>query len=232
MAGWTPGADYAQEHLDPFVEDTPYQDLGNTMAPDFGDYKENPYRKKYAHVSPDEVAINVAFDNPEYFQLTPGYMAVDKTWLLEQWDLLSKQPWFRGFQVRNEAETELRPQRPGSFVVRVSQSQPGHYAISAIQADGAFEHMLILPTVARTPGAPGNTRYRLGSKSLNLFNTVPKLIAYYNNHPYHSRHYLIGEVITEKQKGGYVEVGVGAEPVEGGLKAGYIALPDVPAGYF
>lgn len=92
----------------------------------------------------------------------------------------------------------------GSFVVRVSQSEPGrsnssffvvarncppsqlmfpgHYAISSIQHKG-MDHMLILPSYAGPDStAPGCTRYRLGTYSRDLFNTVPKLIAFYIDH--------------------------------------------------
>ncbi len=77
-------------------------------------------------------------------------------------------------------------------------------------------------------GAPGNTRYRLGTYSKDRFNTVPKLVAYYIGtagsapnphawlachvvnsnlprspaHPYIGRHFLMGEVIPENQNGG------------------------------
>jgi hypothetical protein len=58
----------------------------------------------------------------------------------------------------------------------------GHYAISAIQHKG-MDHMLILPSYAGPDSsAPGSTRYRLGTYSRDLFNTVPKLIAYYIDH--------------------------------------------------
>jgi hypothetical protein len=36
------------------------------------------------------------------------------------------QPWFRGLCTREQAEKELMNKTPGSFVVRVSQSEPGN----------------------------------------------------------------------------------------------------------
>ena len=91
----------------------------------------------------------------------------------------------------------------GSFVTRVSQSQPGHFALSVVQEGKHFDHMLILPSYAgNDSGAPGNTRYRLGTYSRLLFNTVPKLVAYYIGHPYINTSRLIGEVVPEAQEGG------------------------------
>ena len=34
-----------------------------------------------------------------------GYLAVDPDWLADQWDMLSTQPWFRGFFDRSKAST-------------------------------------------------------------------------------------------------------------------------------
>jgi hypothetical protein len=60
----------------------------------------------------------------------------------------------------------------GSFIVRVSESQPGRYAISALQGS-AIQHLLVIPSYAGSdPNAPGGTRYRLGETSRILFNTV------------------------------------------------------------
>jgi len=93
--------------------------------------------------------------------------------------------------------------------VRVSQSQPGHYAISAIQHNNHFDHMLILPSQAHggDVNAPGNTRYRLGTTTREMFNTVPKLIAYYIDRPYIDVRRLQGTVVPEQAgRGGYEEV--------------------------
>eukprot|EP00051_Salpingoeca_urceolata_P028560 m.487481 g.487481 ORF g.487481 m.487481 type:complete len:217 (-) comp25040_c0_seq1:171-821(-) len=162
----------------------------------------------YKMVEPDEVLLE-GLDNPVYDmgKGDAGYLAVQPDWLEDQWNLLACQPWFRGHQTRTEARRELTGQRPGSFTVRVSQSQPGHYAISAVQLHGQMEHMLILPSWAgKASGAPGNTRYRLGTMSRKLFNTVPKLIAYYIANPYIGTHYLRGAVEPEHQEGGYMMV--------------------------
>ena len=40
------------------------------------------------------------------------------------------QPWFRGFQTREDAFEELQGQSPGTFVVRVSNSEPGVLFVS------------------------------------------------------------------------------------------------------
>lgn len=56
--------------------------------------------------------------------------------------------------------------------------------------------MLVLPSYAgRDPTAPGGTRYRLGANSRVLFNTVPKLIAYYIAHPYHKNNHQLQGVV-------------------------------------
>lgn len=98
--------------------------------------------------------------------------------------------------------------------------------------------------------APGNTRYRLGTYSKMLFNTVPKLVAYYNGakphlstfctgstryahnttsaaHPYIDKHILVGDVVPEEQAGGYLEVtpdGYPAVPA-GAVAAALAAVP-------
>lgn len=136
------------------------------------------------------------------------YLALEDDWLTEQWSLLERQPWFRGKQQREEAEAELLGQSPGSFVVRVSTTEPGHYAISTVQFRGQMDHQLILPSRAGSNGeaAPGNTRYRLGTYSKELFNTIPKLCAYYIDRPYIDVRRLQGTVVSESQPGGYVRL--------------------------
>ena len=83
--------------------------------------------------------------------------------------------------------------------MRVSVSEPGHYAISCIQHGNDFDHMLILPSRAADTGtsAPGGTRYRLGTYTKELFNTVPKLVAYYIDHAYIDKRRLQGHVRPE-----------------------------------
>eukprot|EP00729_Bicosta_minor_P008169 gene8169-32321_t len=106
-----------------------------------------------------------------------------------------------------DAKQKLDVSPPGTFVTRVSQSQPGHFALSVVQEGKHFDHMLILPSYAgNDSGAPGNTRYRLGTYSRLLFNTVPKLVAYYIGHPYINTSRLKGEVVPEEQEGGYMMV--------------------------
>eukprot|EP00056_Hartaetosiga_gracilis_P016139 m.4046 g.4046 ORF g.4046 m.4046 type:complete len:227 (-) comp3791_c0_seq1:50-730(-) len=136
-----------------------------------------------------------------------GYLAVNPDWLEEQWKLLAIQPWFRGNEgyQRQDATKELRDADPGTFVVRVSVSQPGHYAISTKTRSGKIVSMLILPSWAGPDSnAPGQTQYRLGSTSKLLFNTVPKLIQYFSENNYYRGDSLKGEVIPEKQEGGYM----------------------------
>ncbi|EGD74060.1 hypothetical protein PTSG_05752 [Salpingoeca rosetta] len=136
-----------------------------------------------------------------------GYLAVNPEWLEEQWKLLSVQPWFRGAQsyTRHDATTELAQAEPGTFVVRISQSQPGHYAISAKTTANKIVSMLILPSWAGADStAPGHTQYRLGTASTLLFNTVPRLIKYYTENNYYMGERLKGEVVPEQQEGGYM----------------------------
>lgn len=185
-------------------------------------YDRGGAEAKYMSVSPD--AIVTAMENPMYFSSAPdkdGYKAISPDWLTEQWNMMQAQSWFKGFLSREEACTLLDGQRPGTFVVRVSVSQPGHYAISVVQPKNHFEHMLILPSFAgKDSSAPGNTRYRLGTYSKMLFNTVPKLVAYYNAHPYIDKHVLVGDVVPEEQAGGYLEVTPDGYPaVAGGAAA-------------
>ena len=128
-------------------------------------------------VSPD--AIVTSLENPMYFSSAPEkdgyaclrragqnhmfaragvdspadnlyrYKAISPDWLTEQWNMMQAQAWFKDFLSREEACALLDGQRPGTFVVRVSVSQPGHYAISVVQPKNHFEHMLILPSFVR-----------------------------------------------------------------------------------
>jgi hypothetical protein len=131
-------------------------------------------------------------------------------WLAHQWEVLHEQPWFRGFCGRGEAESELkRNPSLGAFVVRVSESKPGHYAISVLQRDSKsrpkVEHMLVLPSYAgRDPSAPGGTRYRLGETSRYLFNSVSKLVAFYNSRPYHTNNNKLNGTVYEIQGEGQI----------------------------
>jgi hypothetical protein len=166
------------------------------------DYLTFDQASSYAAVQPD-----AQYDQePEAFGGAGGYGPMEKDWLLEQWDLLKDQPWFRGHMRRPEAVEQLTGKPAGSFLVRVS-SEPGHYAISVIQDSGKIEHMLILSSYAGSDStAPGNTQYRLGTYSTYYFNTVPKLIAYYIANPYLDHHKLRGVVEPERQDGGYLTV--------------------------
>ncbi|EDQ92548.1 uncharacterized protein MONBRDRAFT_30924 [Monosiga brevicollis MX1] len=163
-----------------------------------------------------------------------GYLAVQPEWLEGQWELLSSQPWFRGSDDyrRDDATRELAGQEAGAFVVRISFSQPGHYAISAKTSENKIVSMLILPTWAGpNSNAPGQTQYRLGSQSKLLFNTVPKLIKYYTENPYYHGNRLKGDVRPEQQEGGYIDVTpVDVDPTKpasgdaGATDAGYLDM--------
>jgi len=183
----------------------------------------------------------------QYRDLAPsaddGYLAVNPDWLEEQWKLLSDQPWFRGDPKyrREDADAELLPQNPGTFVVRVSFSQPGHYAISAKSKKGHVHSMLILPSWAGpNSDAPGRTVYRLGSTSKLIFNTIVKLVKYYSEHNYYECDRLVGEIRPENQKGGYLMVKPGdlaavqrAEAAKGirEPKDGYMVLAGTKTAY-
>eukprot|EP00045_Choanoeca_perplexa_P003870 m.34058 g.34058 ORF g.34058 m.34058 type:complete len:189 (-) comp12271_c0_seq2:1291-1857(-) len=133
-----------------------------------------------------------------------SYLAVQPDWLDEQYTMLTTQPWFRkkGFG-RTQAEAELADKPIGSFLVRVS-SQEGNYAISVVRPGPNVEHMLVLPSYAGPNStAPGKTQYRIGTYSTDLFNTIPKLIAYYIAHPYYQQEKLVGLVVPEEQDGGF-----------------------------
>ena len=116
--------------------------------------------------------------------------------------MMTTQPWFRkkGYG-RVEAETELKDKPVGSFLLRVS-SQEGNYAISVVRPGPKVEHMLVLPSYAGpSSAAPGKTQYRIGTYSSDLFNTMPKLVAYYIAHPYYQDEKLVGLVVPEEQVG-------------------------------
>jgi len=68
--------------------------------------------------------------------------------------------------------------------LRRAAPRPGHFALSVVQEGGQLDHMLVLPSYAgKDANAPGATRYRLGTYSKMLFNTVPKLCAYVTHAP-------------------------------------------------
>eukprot|EP00041_Stephanoeca_diplocostata_P020497 m.460408 g.460408 ORF g.460408 m.460408 type:complete len:200 (+) comp21594_c0_seq3:132-731(+) len=176
------------------------------LAPNEGGVEES-----YLQVTPDQV-----FDDDAalggYLEMSAaqgtedgGYLAVDQDWLSDQWELMAEQPWFRGDMSRESSKKELKSRPVGSFVVRVSQSEPGHFALSVVQEGGQLDHMLILPSFAgHDSTAPGKTQYRLGTYSKLLFNTIPKLCAYYIGHTYIGNSRLRGEVKPETQEGGYL----------------------------
>ena len=163
----------------------------------------------YLAVEPDGEYLDMEPEDAD-----PGYLAVNPDWLEEQHHLLEHQPWFRGGDKyagysRKSATKELTKTAPGTFVVRVSQSEPGHYAISVMRKKGSITSMLILPSYGGADSiAPGHTVYRLGTYSKLIFNTVPKLLAYYIAHPYFDGEHLVGEVKPEaaSQGGGYILV--------------------------
>eukprot|EP00049_Salpingoeca_infusionum_P011635 m.203115 g.203115 ORF g.203115 m.203115 type:complete len:196 (+) comp14987_c1_seq1:80-667(+) len=140
------------------------------------------------------------------------YLAVSDDWLTSQHQLLSSQPWFRSSPYgRQSADSELAGKPVGSFVVRVS-SQQGNYAVSVVRDSGKVDHMLVLPSWAGSDStAPGQTQYRIGTYSTNLFNTIPKLVAYYIAHPFYNNERLLGFVMPESQDGG-LYLDVRAEP--------------------
>eukprot|EP00041_Stephanoeca_diplocostata_P037818 m.1447794 g.1447794 ORF g.1447794 m.1447794 type:complete len:1137 (+) comp25110_c0_seq12:126-3536(+) len=184
-----------------------------TGTRDAGDNGEN-----YAHVQPDEVVPDTV-DLTHYIQQREQKKELDMAtkaqsfqgdrpeWLMHQWDLLSEQDWFEGFCTREEAQEILADRINGSFVVRASESYHGHYAISVVQRTderAVCHHLLIFPSYAGgDPTVPGGTRYRLGKEQRNMFNTVPKLIAYYIANPYHHHYRLRGHVKQERQAGGF-----------------------------
>jgi len=193
-----------------------YLEMGPAAAAADGSYLEmgpGDVDASYLAVTPDHVFTTEA-ELTGYLEMSAadvgedgGYLAVDQDWLSDQWGLMAEQAWFRGDMRRDAAKKELHKRPVGSFVVRVSQSEPGHFALSVVQEGGKLDHMLVLPSFAgKDSSAPGKTQYRLGTYSKLLFNTIPKLCAYYIGHPYIGNSRLHGEVIPEKQEGGYLSV--------------------------
>eukprot|EP00037_Helgoeca_nana_P002128 m.31959 g.31959 ORF g.31959 m.31959 type:complete len:221 (-) comp12382_c0_seq1:114-776(-) len=188
-----------------------YLEMSPSGAP--GGYLDMTPDDSYLAVTPDQVFQNDA-ELTGYLEMSAaavgddgGYLAVDQDWLSEQWDLMAEQPWFRGDMKRDTAKKELQKKSVGSFVVRVSQSEPGHFALSVVQEGAKLDHMLVLPSFAgHDSTAPGKTQYRLGTYSKFLFNTIPKLCAYYIGHPYIGNSRLLGQVVPEKQEGGYLSI--------------------------
>ena len=103
----------------------------------------------------------------------------------EHWAPLEQQPWFRGSANRAEAQAELRNAAVGTFVIRTSESQPGHYVATVVQERVGIAHILIPPSGSSGDHAErGLTRYCFGLQSRTTFSAVPELIAYYLRHPY------------------------------------------------
>lgn len=134
-----------------------------------------------------------------------NFQGMNDEWIEQQHDKLSKQPWYKGDIGRKDALTVLKGKQDGAFLVRASQSQPGTYACSLVDK-GKVDHMLLLPSYAGAEAeAPGATYYRFGTKTKRLFNTVPKLIAYYIGHELDgTKLKLQGEVHAESQAGGFL----------------------------
>eukprot|EP00047_Mylnosiga_fluctuans_P003274 m.228326 g.228326 ORF g.228326 m.228326 type:complete len:239 (+) comp11728_c0_seq1:45-761(+) len=192
------GLDFVEEY-----DDGPEGYENDDPEPLGWNFEQGIVNPAYTGVLPDGV---YDMGKDEAGKKDQGYMAVKASWLDEQWSLLETQPWFRGHMNRDQAIRELTGKPGGSFVARVS-SQPGRYAISVIQRGGNIEHMLILPSYAGAESvAPGKTQYRIGTYSKLVFNTVPKLVAYYIGHPYIGTHSLRGDVNPESQEGGYMLV--------------------------
>eukprot|EP00055_Hartaetosiga_balthica_P013722 m.71544 g.71544 ORF g.71544 m.71544 type:complete len:192 (-) comp8354_c0_seq1:2397-2972(-) len=163
--------------------------------------------ESYLEVTPDGT-----FEEDQYLSLThdipDSYLAVEPTWLDAQEQLLLKQPWFRPSPFgRKQSDSELKGKPKGAFLVRAS-SQKGHYAVSVKRKSGVVDHMLVLPSWAGNDSdAPGQTQYRIGTYTTDLFNTIPKLIAFYIGHPFFDDERLIGIVQSEDQDGGfYIDV--------------------------
>eukprot|EP01147_Barroeca_monosierra_P010820 gene10819-2899_t len=202
--GFPDDDEFFADSVDPWdqTEESPYDNIQGLTAAE--NNKEDSDTKSYLVLEPDGEFDEEMQDAGEE---DDGYLAVNPEWLEEQWKLLSVQPWFRGNPryTRDDATSELISAPPGSFVVRISQSQPGHYAISAKVTSGKIISMLILPSWAgRDSNAPGKTQYRLGSTSKLLFNTVPRLIKYFTENFYYKQERLRGSVVSEQQEGGYM----------------------------
>lgn len=112
-----------------------------------------------------------------------GYMAVDPLWLEHQHKLMKNMPWFRHHFTRADASRDLHGQAQGAFLVRLS-SQAGHYAIS-VNMGNKMENLLILPSWDATKSTKGETLYRLGTRSVDLFVSIPDLLQYYVRKPFY-----------------------------------------------
>jgi hypothetical protein len=134
-----------------------------------------------------------------------NFQGMNDEWIEQQHGKLSKQPWYKGDIGRKDALTVLKGKQDGAFLVRASQSQPGTYACSVVDK-GKVDHMLLLPSYAGPDAeAPGSTYYRFGTKTKRMFNTIPKLIAYYIGHELDgTKLQLKGEVLAENQAGGFL----------------------------
>eukprot|EP00039_Didymoeca_costata_P016630 m.300660 g.300660 ORF g.300660 m.300660 type:complete len:1171 (+) comp16422_c0_seq10:196-3708(+) len=183
----------AMDSSNPFAEPEPIPNKPEIVP------KEQVRKIEADEVIPDNVAPDSFIKDREQQQANDrDFQGFQQQWLMEQWTQLQTQPWFRGFATRDAAIKELKRKDPGCFIVRVSESEPGHYAISVRQAE-RVEHFLILPTYAGDKSVSGSTRYRLGKNSRLLFNSVPKLIGFYIGHPLVTpsgeRFTLVGDIV-------------------------------------
>ena len=145
-----------------------------------------------------------------------SYKGTDKKWVATQHMILGAQPWFRPEMTRTRANKALRGKKRGKFVIRPSGSELGTYAcsISIGKSKNDVTHMLVLPSFADDASVEGGTRYRFGTKSKLMFNSIPKLVAYHISHPYGgTNHDLaglqlkgkvigLGKIIKGKRKSG------------------------------
>ena len=161
----------------------------------------------YLAVTPDYVVQNSVTNfmkrAAEEGAADARYLGETEAWQRLQQHALVRQPWYRGSRSRSQAHAELLDQPEGTFVVRYSTSRPGHYACSFVEGH-RVHNMLVMPSYAgKSHGSPGSTMYRFGTKSRLMFNTIPKLIAYYIGHPYEGTRRLRGTVEFEMQDGGF-----------------------------
>eukprot|EP00051_Salpingoeca_urceolata_P017746 m.244458 g.244458 ORF g.244458 m.244458 type:complete len:1041 (-) comp19037_c0_seq4:34-3156(-) len=90
---------------------------------------------------------------------------------------LELQPYYRSGLSREQIEQTLHDTPTGTFLVRPS-SVPGHFALTMNEGEGKIVSLLIVPV-----HSDDKTRYKLGQTGQQVFETIPQLVAFFEENP-------------------------------------------------
>ena len=100
--------------------------------------------------------------------------------------LPSDPPWFYRKKTKKETNQALLGQKPGTFVVRPSQSKPGNFAISVVHRGGLKEEQMVVWHGMIFSSHCNPLTYRLGTESRAQFESLEALVSHFQRIPYTS----------------------------------------------